>query len=157
MLAKNIRYLRKSRSMSQEELADKLGYKSYTTIQKWESGDSEPPMNKFKAVSELFGYDMDTIANYDIELAESGSQKKSDIDEAINTSTIQKIQEDESSFESSKLLSKSQQDLLDSFDKLNDEGQKELQKLADLLVASRAYEDKKTDSEEFGEFSQELA
>ena len=36
----NLRYLRKERGMSQDELADKLGYKSFTTIQKWESGVS---------------------------------------------------------------------------------------------------------------------
>lgn len=30
---KNIRYLRKLTNMTQEELADKLGYKSFTTIQ----------------------------------------------------------------------------------------------------------------------------
>lgn len=29
----NLRYLRKERGMSQDELADKLGYKSFTTIQ----------------------------------------------------------------------------------------------------------------------------
>ena len=34
----NLRYLRKKYDMSQEDLANKLGYKSFTTIQKWESG-----------------------------------------------------------------------------------------------------------------------
>ena len=37
-LAKNIRYLRKQKGFSQEDIAKKLGYKSYTTIQKWEMG-----------------------------------------------------------------------------------------------------------------------
>ena len=48
--------------------------------------------------------------------------------------------------------------IVDSFNELNDEGQKKLQEHADVLVASRLYaRGKKTDSEEFGEFSQELA
>ena len=36
ILPKNIRYLRKKNEWSQEYVAEKLGYKSYTTIQKWE-------------------------------------------------------------------------------------------------------------------------
>ena len=55
-------------------------------------------------------------------------------------------------------LPEPEQDLLDLFGKLNDEGQRKLQEHAELLVASRAYvKGKKTDSEQFGEFSQELA
>ena len=40
-LAKNIRYLRKKMGYSQDDVAEKLGYKLYTTIQKWEMGTSE--------------------------------------------------------------------------------------------------------------------
>lgn len=65
-LGENIRYLRLKNHMSQDELAEKLGYKSYTTIQKWESGVSEPPIKKLKDISLLFGVDMDTIMNDDI-------------------------------------------------------------------------------------------
>ena len=39
-IGENIKFLRSKSEMSQEELADKLGYKSYTTITKWESGVS---------------------------------------------------------------------------------------------------------------------
>lgn len=66
-LSKNIRYLRKSKGWSQEYIADKLGYKSYTTIQKWEMGTSEPPLRKLKELSDLFGVDMDDLTNKDIE------------------------------------------------------------------------------------------
>lgn len=65
-LGENIRYLRLKNHISQDELAEKLGYKSYTTIQKWESGVSEPPIKKLKDISLLFGVDMDTIMNDDI-------------------------------------------------------------------------------------------
>jgi transcriptional regulator with XRE-family HTH domain len=64
---KNLRYLRKIKNWSQEQVSDKLGYKSFTTIQKWESGDSEPPMNKLRSVCLLFNIPMDVILNYDLE------------------------------------------------------------------------------------------
>lgn len=62
-LPENIRYMRKYLNMSQEELADRLGYKSYTTIQKWESGVSEPPLKKLKQLAEIFDMDMDVLTN----------------------------------------------------------------------------------------------
>ena len=37
-LAKNLKHLRLKSGLSQEYLAKRFGYKSYTTIQKWESG-----------------------------------------------------------------------------------------------------------------------
>ena len=40
-LAQSIRYLRKKRGISQEELADMFGYKPYMMIQKWETGKGE--------------------------------------------------------------------------------------------------------------------
>lgn len=62
-LPENIRYMRKFMNMSQEELAERLGYKSYTTIQKWESGVSEPPLKKLKELSDIFEIDMDTLTD----------------------------------------------------------------------------------------------
>ena len=60
-LAENIRFLRKKQNMSQEDLADALGYKSYTTVQKWESGVSEPPLKSLKKMADLFDTDMDRM------------------------------------------------------------------------------------------------
>lgn len=34
----NLRYLRKKYHITQNDLAEKFGYKSFTTIQKWEDG-----------------------------------------------------------------------------------------------------------------------
>lgn len=66
-LGKNIRYLRKKNDWSQDFLADKLGYKSYTTIQKWEMGTSEPPLKKLKELADLFDVDIDILAKEDLE------------------------------------------------------------------------------------------
>jgi len=65
-LSKNIRFLRKKREWSQDFVADKLGYKSYTTIQKWETGTSEPPLRKLKELADLFRVDMDDLTNKDL-------------------------------------------------------------------------------------------
>lgn len=66
-LSKNIRYLRKQHDWSQDYIAEKLGYKSYTTIQKWEMGTSEPPLKKLRELAELFKVDIDDLAKVDLE------------------------------------------------------------------------------------------
>lgn len=52
--------------MSQDELAEKLGYKSFTTIQKWESGKSEPNLKKLNELSNIFDVDIDKLATTDL-------------------------------------------------------------------------------------------
>lgn len=70
-LANNIRYLRKKQGWSQDFLAEQLGYKSYTTIQKWESGVSEPPLKKAHAIAELFHVDIDDLTKNDFERSDN--------------------------------------------------------------------------------------
>ena len=73
-LAKNIRYLRKKKNFSQDYIAEKLGYKSYTTIQKWEMGISEPSIAKLRKLAELFSVEINDMTSVDIEEKEkSGS------------------------------------------------------------------------------------
>ena len=62
-IASNIRYYRKACGFSQDYVAERLGYKSYTTIQKWESGVSEPPMKKAQELADLFGVDLDDLVS----------------------------------------------------------------------------------------------
>ena len=71
MLGDNIRYLRNKRGYSQDFIAEKLGYKSYTTIQKWESGVSEPPVKKLKELSILLDSDMNDMTNKDLQLEDN--------------------------------------------------------------------------------------
>ena len=79
-LAKNIRYLRKKKNLSQDQIAEQLGYKSYTTIQKWETGISEPPISKLRALSELLGVDINDLASKDL-AAEDDSDESYYLDE----------------------------------------------------------------------------
>ncbi len=66
IFAQNLKYLRKKRGLSQDYIADKLGYKSFTTVQKWESGVSEPPIEKLTVLSEMFGISMDQLLRVDL-------------------------------------------------------------------------------------------
>lgn len=108
---KNIRYLRKLKNMTQEELADKLGYKSFTTIQKWESGDSEPNLKKLKQIAELFDIDIDNLAKIDISRGNSNK----------------------------KLSSYEEQKILEPYNKLNNAGKEKAVSYTQDLVDSGKY------------------
>lgn len=75
-LSRNIRYLRRKQGWGQEDLAEKLGYKSYTTIQKWESGVSEPPLKVVHQLAALFQIDINDLTNLDLEANSSVNTKK---------------------------------------------------------------------------------
>ncbi|WP_418564551.1 LexA family protein [Phascolarctobacterium faecium] len=68
-LAANLRFYRKKFGLSQEQIAEKLGYKSFTTIQKWEMGISEPSLEKINILADLFGVSIDhLISNFNIDV-----------------------------------------------------------------------------------------
>lgn len=59
-MADRIQYLRKSRGISQEELANKLGV-SRQAVSKWESQQSMPDLEKIICMSDYFGVTTDYI------------------------------------------------------------------------------------------------
>lgn len=65
-LAKNLKYLRLKSGFSQDYIAEKLGYKSYTTIQKWESGTTEPPLVALSSLAKLYGYTLHELYTTDL-------------------------------------------------------------------------------------------
>lgn len=83
-IGKNIRFLRKKAGYSQEELAGILRYKSFTTIQKWEAGDSFPPYPKLMELAELFQVNIHDLSCKDLSLPQTFdpaliSQKEMDL------------------------------------------------------------------------------
>lgn len=62
----NLRYLRKTNNMSQDELAEKLGYKSFTTVQKWEDGSAFPRVSTLNKMADIFNIDVNHLLNYNI-------------------------------------------------------------------------------------------
>ena len=65
--ANNIRFLRRQRNISQEKLAEMVGYKSFTTIQKWETGDSEPNMGVLRQLADIFHLSISELVETDLE------------------------------------------------------------------------------------------
>lgn len=63
---KNLRYLRYQNKMSQDKLAELLGYKSFTTVQKWEDGSSFPRVKNLDEMSKIFNVDIDHLLNYNL-------------------------------------------------------------------------------------------
>lgn len=64
--ADNLRYLRKQKHISQNELADYLGYKSFTTIQKWEDGSATPPYKVIVRIAAFFGVETEELMHQDL-------------------------------------------------------------------------------------------
>jgi len=56
-----IKTYRKERGLSQQDVADHFGYKSFTTIQKWEDGSSTPPAKTMKLLAEFFGVSLEDL------------------------------------------------------------------------------------------------
>lgn len=67
LLGKNLKYLRRLHEISQEKIAEMFGYKNFTTVQKWESGVSEPPVKVVRRLAEMYNVKMDDLIKTDIE------------------------------------------------------------------------------------------
>ncbi len=63
MFKKNLVQLRKLNSMTQEDVAEKLGV-SRQAVAKWESGETVPDLEKSRMLAELFGVSLDDLANH---------------------------------------------------------------------------------------------
>ncbi len=62
----NLRLLRKQNSVSQNEIADFLGYKSFTTVQKWEDGTSMPNASTISKIADFFDITINDLLNVDL-------------------------------------------------------------------------------------------
>ena len=76
-MADRIQYLRKTRGISQETLADQVGV-SRQAVSRWESEQSTPDLEKIVLMSDFFGVTTDYILK-GIEPAEDKEQKNKEI------------------------------------------------------------------------------
>jgi Predicted transcriptional regulators len=60
-----IRQLRILKNLSQQELSHDLGYKTYTTVSKWESDASLPPGKELKKLANYFEVSTDYLLGLD--------------------------------------------------------------------------------------------
>lgn len=65
LLGANIRYLRLAHSMQQDQLAKLLGFKSFSTIQYYETDKREPSIGTVKKIADIFGVSIDDLINKD--------------------------------------------------------------------------------------------
>ena len=62
----NLRYLRRCNNMSQDDLAKLFGYKSFTTVQKWEDGTAFPKVENLNKLAQIFNVELDHLLNLDL-------------------------------------------------------------------------------------------
>lgn len=60
---RRLRDLRHQKDLSQDKLAEILGYKSFTSVQKWEAYGSVPPYPVICKLAELFGVSVSYLMN----------------------------------------------------------------------------------------------
>lgn len=109
-----LRYLRESENLKQEELAEKVGV-SYAAISNYETGKREPKRKTLEAIADYFNVDMNYL------LGKTSIQRVVTFDSNGNR------------IYSSSTLTERQQKLLDSFNALNEDGQRKvLEYIGDL-------------------------
>lgn len=67
MIAKNLKYLRLKHGFSQDYIAEFTGKKSFTTVQKWESGVSDPSIDIASKLANLYSVSLDDLYYLDLE------------------------------------------------------------------------------------------
>ena len=66
MLGANLKYLRLKFGYSQMYIAQYLNKKSFTTVQKWESGAADPPLGVVGKLAELYKVSIDDLYYSDL-------------------------------------------------------------------------------------------
>lgn len=64
MFKDNLVQLRKLKHLTQEGLAEKVGV-TRQAVAKWETGESEPTLEKAKLLSEVLGVSLDDLSNFE--------------------------------------------------------------------------------------------
>ena len=112
---KNLRYLRKKHGSSQPFIAEKCNKKSYTTIQKWETGGAEPSLKDVLLLSKIYGVGIDEFVKEDLEMKDCLPKADSN-----NPKT-------------------KEESLVEDFRKLNSEGQKNAAKIVKSFTTDPDY------------------
>ena len=60
--AENLKNLRKSHNLTQNDLAEKL-FVSAQTVSRWENGDGEPSLDLLSALADTFGVSVDRLVS----------------------------------------------------------------------------------------------
>lgn len=126
-----IKLLREERGMTQEQLAELMGYSHKSSINKIELGKADLPQSKIVAFAKVFGVTPCEIIGYEPQKA-TEEQKKA-WDEKLNAG--QKLQSEVQVIEAfQKMYGKDAVKLMQLFNQLNDQGKKRaIQTVSDLI------------------------
>lgn len=99
-ISKRIRQLRLDNHLEQTEVAEFMGYKSFTTISKWENGKNLPTGGKLVKLAQLFG----TTTDYILHGTSSEINKETNPKTELIPSTLQKVADTASKLEHKRQL-----------------------------------------------------
>lgn len=89
-ISRNVKYLRKKHEMTLGDLAKIMGYKSPTTVSKWEVGENAPPPKALAKLSQLFNVSTDQLLYKDMEYEEF-TKEESTIPKAVRIKVFGKV------------------------------------------------------------------
>ncbi|MBH0903174.1 helix-turn-helix transcriptional regulator, partial [Enterococcus faecium] len=69
MFAENLKFLREKYNIDQQELAEKLGRKSSSSISEWEKGKYTPKLKTLNEIAKIFNVDIDDLMNIDLSIS----------------------------------------------------------------------------------------
>ena len=69
MFAENLKFLREKYKIDQQELAEKLGRKSSSSISEWEKGKYTPKLKTLNEIAKIFNVDIDDLMNIDLSIS----------------------------------------------------------------------------------------
>ena len=84
-IGKTIVSLRKSKNMTQMELADKLGI-SFQAVSNWERGNSMPDISKLPELAEIFGVSLDELLGEKSSLVEAAVEDR--LEECVKSGEV---------------------------------------------------------------------
>ena len=76
---KILKFFRKSKNLTQDNLAKLLGYKSKSAVANWERGYNSPTDDKIQMMLDIFGVDANTLFGWD-----NAAQIKTDAEDLAN-------------------------------------------------------------------------
>ena len=118
---KNLRYLRRKHGFSQPFIAEYCEKKNYTTIQRWETGETEPSLKDVYKLAELYDVDLDDFVKQDLEL----------LDATVSLVTKEKLLPDEEKM------------LIKDYRKLNNQGKERVQEQIDYCLSKDKFLEEK--------------
>lgn len=91
MFEKNIKYLRLKKNWRQVDLSDRLGYKNFVTVHKWEANENVPPYRIIKKLCAIFDVSEHDLMYTDLEKRDLGELPEEEPSDSVRINVYSKI------------------------------------------------------------------